>query len=326
MSDTLEVFGVEYTGVNGFKAKDNNGNMLTFTRGGGSGSAISIVDTPDSHGGTIRTISAIDISDTTATAEDVAQGKYFYTADGTKTAGTASGGGGLDWNVVATRDYGEVSVVVDTVTVPADYAFQRTAITSLSSNSFTSLSNMICQYCTQLVSINFPNVTNTWAQNEIFRGCTQLTSVNLPKVGHLHTGAFRDCTALECIVLPVTVGYSGNGGTLNHTVFTNCTSLTKADLGSFTSIGTSSFENTALNTLILRKTSAVIALGGTNVFNNSPFASGGTGGTLYVPSALISSYQSATNWSTILGYENNNIQAIEGSQYENYYADGTQIS
>ena len=33
-----------------------------------------------------------DISDTTAVASDVASGKYFYTASGVKTAGTASGG------------------------------------------------------------------------------------------------------------------------------------------------------------------------------------------------------------------------------------------
>ncbi len=38
----------------------------------------------------------LDVSDTTATASDVAQGKYFYTNAGVRTAGTASGGGGMN--------------------------------------------------------------------------------------------------------------------------------------------------------------------------------------------------------------------------------------
>ena len=71
-----------------------NGAKITGTGSGGGTPAISVVDTPDSHGGTIRTITALNISDTTAVAADVAQGKYFYTAQGQKTQGTASGGGG----------------------------------------------------------------------------------------------------------------------------------------------------------------------------------------------------------------------------------------
>jgi hypothetical protein len=65
---------------------------ITITETSNNTPAISIVDTPDSGGGDIRTITALDISDTTATASDVAQGKYFYTAQGVKTAGSASGG------------------------------------------------------------------------------------------------------------------------------------------------------------------------------------------------------------------------------------------
>lgn len=46
---------------------------------------------PKDGGGTAQ---FTDVSDTTATASDVASGKYFYSAAGVKTAGTASGGGG----------------------------------------------------------------------------------------------------------------------------------------------------------------------------------------------------------------------------------------
>lgn len=71
---------------------EDNITITDVTQNSGT-SAISVVDTLDSNGGTIRTITALDISDTTAVAADVAQGKYFYTAQGIKTLGTASGGG-----------------------------------------------------------------------------------------------------------------------------------------------------------------------------------------------------------------------------------------
>lgn len=84
---------------------------------------------------------------------------------------------------------------------------------------------------------------------------------------------------------------------------------------------------TQLSTLILRH-NGVVSLQNTNAFTNTPFASGKAGGTLYVPQALIASYQSATNWSTILNYgsgEQNQILPIEGSIYETQYVDGTPI-
>lgn len=68
--------------------------------GGGGTPAISIVDTADSHGGTVRTVTALDISDSTAVAADVLNSKWFYTAQGVKTQGTATGGGGATQHTI----------------------------------------------------------------------------------------------------------------------------------------------------------------------------------------------------------------------------------
>lgn len=68
---------------------------------GASYSAVPAVTLPKTGGGTA---SFTDVSDTTATAADVASGTYFYTAAGERTEGTASGGGGstvvITWTVM----------------------------------------------------------------------------------------------------------------------------------------------------------------------------------------------------------------------------------
>lgn len=63
---------------------------------GASYSAVPAVTLPKTGGGTAK---FTDVTDTTAAASDVATGKYFYTANGTRTAGTNSGGGGSSMNV-----------------------------------------------------------------------------------------------------------------------------------------------------------------------------------------------------------------------------------
>lgn len=69
---------------------------------GASYSAVPAVTLPKTGGGTA---SFTDVTDTTATASDVASGKYFYTAAGTRTAGTNSGGGGMNVQYYMGADY-----------------------------------------------------------------------------------------------------------------------------------------------------------------------------------------------------------------------------
>ena len=59
---------------------------------GASYSDVPAVTLPKTGGGTA---SFTDVTDTTATAADVASGMYFYTAAGVRTAGTSSGGGSV---------------------------------------------------------------------------------------------------------------------------------------------------------------------------------------------------------------------------------------
>ena len=212
-------------------------------------------------------------------------------------------------------------------------------ITALASDSFHG--------CNALENYDFSEFTNI--PSGCFRECGMAGCSFDPVT--VQTDAFRDTYKMEQTIFPnlTTINgsytfagsYSLDRQTQTDTIvlplLTTMTSqyvfsyngyLKKVDFGVLPSIPASTFNksNGGVEILILRKTDSITTLSNINAFETTPFASDGTGGTLYVPQSLISIYQSASNWSTILSYANNSIVAIEGSQYENYYADGTAIS
>ncbi|MBQ6035786.1 MAG: leucine-rich repeat protein [Lachnospiraceae bacterium] len=164
----------------------------------------------------------------------------------------------------------------------------------------------------------FPKLT--YIPNRAFAECKSLTKVFLPGITTGASGnslAFERCTALQVLVL----GRGGDGAFARY-----CTSLTALDVLRQGFNLLDSFGGcTALNKIIMRWTSGVAGMP-QSALNNTPFASGKAGGTVYVPQALVSDYQNATNWSAIFAQNaNNQILPIEGSIYETQYADGTPI-
>lgn len=230
----------------------------------------------------------------------------------------SSGGYTID-DIISRNITGDI-VYTGNVALP-EGVLQNTAITSFYAPNVTAFNGANCFYgCAQLKSVSMPNnANNNESRSQIFRNCTSLETVNLPKVKHFGNATFYGDRALVNIALPALLR-------LQSEMFRNCTSLEVADFGNPDRTNQNTFNGcTSLNTIIIRSTS-VCVLTNVNALTGTPFASDGTGGTLYVPNALISSYQSASNWSTILGYATNSIQKIEGSIYETQYADGTPIS
>ena len=82
---------------------------------GASYSDVPAVELPKTGGGTA---SFTDVSDTTATASDVASGKYFYTAAGAKVQGTGGGGSVVVWD--ETDSHGGTIRHIEAATVYSD--------------------------------------------------------------------------------------------------------------------------------------------------------------------------------------------------------------
>ena len=191
-------------------------------------------------------------------------------------------------------------------------------------------------------SVNLPNV-KTLGDN-CFAECL-MTSVSMPLVETLPTNCFMNTYALANADMPnlINVGEkaffscsltdipnSGGIKTMEKSAFQS-NDFTEAILPSIVTMADMSlcrtkivvcdlgenlsaipinlfYECKSLTTLILRS-GALVTLSNINAFYNC-----GTNINVYVPSALVSEYESATNWSAVTGATLNFV-ALEGSVY-----------
>ena len=223
------------------------------------------------------------------------------------------------------------------------YGFQGTPVSYISISKFNSINNYAFNNCKQLSSVHAPNVTTIWGFG--LASCTALSEIYLPKLSSLGGTAFGNAglqkltlygylssnttnnfisnKSLSVAVARVYTNITGGG------MFSSCTALTAYDgYGRFA--GNDFNGCTNLSTIVLRNlTTATLA--STTAFNNTPFASGKTGGTIYIPSDHYDAlgtgssldYKSATNWSVVDGWGTITWANIYGSPYESKYADGT---
>ena len=174
----------------------------------------------------------------------------------------------------------------------------------------TSVGNYAFQYCNKITALDAPNLTTlgqyAFSGNNTYK--MAFKSINLPKCKAIPNSALTYCPYVTELVLPecTSVGNSS---------LTNWANLQYVDLPKCTSIVNYGLRNNGkLETLILRSekmcTLSNSALNGTKIWNGT--------GYVYMPRALIASYQTATNWKTIYGKNANAFRALE-----DYTVDGT---
>lgn len=336
---------------------------------GASFSDVPAVDLPKTGGGTAR---FTDVSDTTATASDVAQGKVFHLADGSQATGTSSGGGG--------GDTGDLKAIIERTTtnptLPSDLtkigasAFKgcsSLALTELPSG-VKSINDQAFYQCVNLALTSLPNML-TSIGDSAFYSCANMTLSELPSgvvsiggyafyqcnsitiselpsgVNVIASSAFQRCSnirLISCDGALTTLGSGAFTGSSSYpmqlasasfpnmtisslgTVFGNssssnaCRQLAFADIGKTKALAANAFANcNALQTLVLRRSDAVCTLSNVSALTNTPMRGyNSLTGTVYVPSALIETYKTAANWSTL--YDGGTVEfvAIEGSEYE----------
>ena len=163
-----------------------------------------------------------------------------------------------------------------------------------------------------LTVVDFPNVSKLG--NNAFYDCSKLESANLPNADSLEKyiasgSVFAKCMKLSSVNIR-------NFTNLGQNFFYGCKQLAFIDLPKVVNIGNQCFAFCNILSVIILRSETVCTLASANALVLTPFAAGKAGGTVYVPSALITEYQNATNWSTLYAAGTCNFVAIEGSEYE----------
>ena len=163
------------------------------------------------------------------------------------------------------------------------------SLTSISFPVCTSINSYAFNCCSNLTSINFPScITISYYA---FCRCINLTSINFSLCTTIGSYAFSGCSNLTSISFPVCT-------TIGPYVFSGCTNLISVSFPACVSIGNYIFSGCFKLSQAYFMGSSIVSIGA-GIFYNTPMQYSsylGYFGSIYVPSSLLNSYKTATNW------------------------------
>lgn len=175
------------------------------------------------------------------------------------------------------------SVDLPLVTEVGDQAFYFcSSLTSANLPNVTKLGSSSLEQCRSLTSVDFPLVTSVGSYT--LRNCLALTTANLPKLTAVGSYMFAYCSNLTSVNVPLATN-------VYSYAFQRCVTLKSIDLPLVTSVGNYAFDYCNNLTAVILRSATMCTLSNTNAFRSCNTY-------IYVPSALIDSYKTATNWST----------------------------
>lgn len=188
------------------------------------------------------------------------------------------------------------------------------SITEFKDDVLTEVGNRAFQSCSSLASVELPNCTNIG--NYAFNGCSALTEVtdeqftsltrigsnafegtkvqriSLSKLTALYGNAFMSLTSLKEIRLPAIKSLENN-------CFRQCYGgLKLVDLGACTKIASGAFYGCEYLDKVVLRSETMCTLDGTNSLCGFSNSTKTYPKKIYVPSALVEPYKTATNWSS----------------------------
>lgn len=171
-------------------------------------------------------------------------------------------------------------------------AFDRCSyVTTLSLPSMTTIGGYTFRSCYRLQSASLSKCTVIGSY--AFQSCSALSQVNIPSATSIGSQAFNSCSSLTEVSFP-------NCSSVYSSAFLNCTNLTQAYFGKGKTFGTNCFSGCSkLESLIIASTA--VATFGTGMLTNTAISKStylGRWGSIFVPSTLVSSYKTATGWTT----------------------------